>query len=37
MLVEPFVKFLAEKLKKSIEAAFLARGAQMEGRDRPRG
>ena len=37
MLVEPFVKSLAEKLKKSIEAAFLARGAQMEGRDRPRG
>jgi len=37
MLVEPFVKSLAEKLKKSIEAAFLARGAQMEGRDRSRG
>jgi phthiocerol/phenolphthiocerol synthesis type-I polyketide synthase E len=37
MLVEPFVKSLADELKKSIEAAFLTQGAKMEKRSQPQG
>ncbi len=37
MLVEPFVKSLADELKKSIEAAFLAQGAKMKKRSQPQG
>jgi len=37
MLVEPFVKSLADELKKSIEATFLAQEGKMERRDGTRG